>query len=476
VPEGALVYITSSPGFDARARRIIAKPPGDLLRPLPANLEITVSSSGSVTVDGTVTRPDGTTITISYQPDQALEPATNRPLTAGQLEEQFRKAGGTPFVVRSCRIQYEGGLFAPMAHLNEMRREFFCRAGELLDASYRPLPETIAQVRSNLKVRKSGRPHPERNVREPAGRLRVAVITDTPAGVIAARDGGADALLFEPAVPAERHTCGDKLPRDLLRIQIREAMEACRNSRTRFVLKLPRILHDDELEKFLAGIRDAEHDGLAFCMSENPGVSHAIARTLPGIVIYGGAGLNIFNHAAATRSAPQYSFLTLSSELSRTEIADLTASAAGGGEVPEFALIVQGSSEALVTEDCIARLVRQCRGDRGRFLALRDETGRVFPLHETADCRTRIANAAELCLIDMLPEIRDAGITEIVIDARFRPAEYAAAMTRLYREAVDAVGESGLPGNGKLRDLKERAKALSLGGITAGHFIRGLKE
>ena len=129
-----------------------------------------------------------------------------------------------------------------------------------------------------------------------------------------------------------------------------------------------------------------------------------------------------------------------------------------------------------MTEDCIARLVRQCRGDKGRMVVLRDETGRVFPLHEGADCRTRIANAAELCLIDLLPEIRDARIAEIIIDARFRPAAYAAANTRLYRDAINVIGEPGSPGNGKLRDLKERVKALSLGGITAGHFIRGLKE
>ena len=476
VPEGSLVYITSSPGFDTRARRIIAKPPVDLLRPLPADLKITVSSSGSVALSGTVTRPDGTTIPVSYRPDRALEPATTRPLTADQLEEQFRKTGGTPFVVNECTIHYEGGLFAPMALLNEMRREFFRRAEELFDASYRPSPEDIAKVRGDLKARKSGRPHPERNVCDTVGKLRVAVITDIPGSVIAARDGGADAILFEPVIPSERHTCGNRLPRDFLIMQIHEALDACRNTNARFILKLPRILHDGELEKFLAGIRDAEREGLAFCMSENPGASHAVARAFPAMILHGGAGLNIFNHAAATRSVPRYRLITLSSELSRTDIAELTASAAGAGDAPEFALIVQGSSEALVTEDCIPRLVRQCRGDRGRCLALQDETGRIFPLHEAADCRTRIANAAELCLIDMLPEIRDAGIAEIVIDARFRPAAYAATMTRLYREAVDAIGETGSPGNAHLRDLKERAKALSLGGITAGHFIRGLKD
>ena len=64
----------------------------------------------------------------------------------------------------------------------------------------------------------------------------------------------------------------------------------------------------------------------------------------------------------------------------------------------------------------------------------------------------------------------------IVIDARGRPAAYAEGMVRIYREAVGIATRH--PGS-TARDyaaLKDRIKAMALGGITAGHYARGLKD
>jgi putative protease len=119
--------------------------------------------------------------------------------------------------------------------------------------------------------------------------------------------------------------------------------------------------------------------------------------------------------------------------------------------------------------------VQHCRAGQGdgtdAFFGIRDATGRVFPLSSDGECRTRIGNAVETCLADHLPAIRQAGISEIVSDARGRTGAYAGAMVRIYR---DATGQTGVPGD--RQELKERIKALACGGITAGHFLRGLKE
>ncbi len=81
----------------------------------------------------------------------------------------------------------------------------------------------------------------------------------------------------------------------------------------------------------------------------------------------------------------------------------------------------------------------------------------------------------ETCLIDHLPAIRQAGISEVVIDTRGRTGAYAGAMTRIYREAIDQVNDRAITEN-QIRSLKDRIKILACGGITAGHFLRGLKE
>ncbi|MDD4252633.1 MAG: U32 family peptidase, partial [Methanoculleus horonobensis] len=69
--------------------------------------------------------------------------------------------------------------------------------------------------------------------------------------------------------------------------------------------------------------------------------------------------------------------------------------------------------------------------------------------------------------------IAGMGIDTVAIDARGRGARYAAEMTQLYQTAIDAAarGETrALPA------LKDEVKRRALGGITGGHFVRGIEE
>jgi putative protease len=49
-------------------------------------------------------------------------------------------------------------------------------------------------------------------------------------------------------------------------------------------------------------------------------------------------------------------------------------------------------------------------------------------------------------------------------------------MTRLYREAIQLAKKGFQTDDHDLDHLKDAVKRLAIGGITAGHFIRGLKE
>jgi putative protease len=146
-----------------------------------------------------------------------------------------------------------------------------------------------------------------------------------------------------------------------------------------------------------------------------------------------------------------------------------------------FALVVQGCSEAMVSEDCILQPLLQCHGIRRdtcppAFFGIRDTTGHVFPVRIDGECRSHIYNSAEICLIDHLPTLHLAGINEVIIDARGRPGTYTGEMTRLYRQAINLSLQGILTRDRQLEKLKDEVKGLALGGITAGHFIRGLKE
>ena len=91
------------------------------------------------------------------------------------------------------------------------------------------------------------------------------------------------------------------------------------------------------------------------------------------------------------------------------------------------------------------------------------------------DGRTHIFNSAETCLVDHMPRIFQLGL-DVALDARGRTELYAQKMAEIYQQATGLTQKGGGNLEKDLQALKERARAISLGGITRGHFLKGLKE
>jgi putative protease len=70
--------------------------------------------------------------------------------------------------------------------------------------------------------------------------------------------------------------------------------------------------------------------------------------------------------------------------------------------------------------------------------------GEYFPIEE-ADGFTTIMSSKDLCMIDHLKDLQDAGIDSIKIEGRMKSAYYAAVITRAYRKHLDYLnGDSSL--------------------------------
>ena len=49
----------------------------------------------------------------------------------------------------------------------------------------------------------------------------------------------------------------------------------------------------------------------------------------------------------------------------------------------------------------------------------------------------RLLSSRDLCLVDYIPQLAQAGIASIKIEGRMKPAQYVAAVTRIYRKALE---------------------------------------
>ena len=487
VAPGNSVAVTFSRDLENRANRIIADPAPDLLRPVPLDITLTIRLDGSMNIEGQILVRGKDAVPFTLDPELRMEPARSQPLGRDQLEQQMRKTGGSAFAIRNFSIDYAGNLFAPVAAINQVRRDLLARAEEILVRSFLPAPEAVARAQEHMETIRGRFAMGETPSRDPTQvpSLRLAVYTDSIEGTRAAAGAGAEVICFEPEPAMPGHACQDLPSAPQCADQVAEALDICRSSGIRFTWKLPRITRDAYLDTVLPILSPLVSRGVDECMVENPGTARALLGAAPGLTVSGSTGLNIFNHRAGGAYGIPFRLLTLSPELSGEDIATLTSLAAQDGRSPAYALIVQGTSEAMITDDCITRLIPHAcpKMDRNKgstataFVGLRDETGRVFPVRSDGSCRTRIGNAAELCLIDHLPAIWSAGIREVVIDARGRPDRYTQEITRIYRTAVNYTNEGKAASRDpRLSALREEARKISCGGITAGHFLRGLMK
>ena len=393
-----------------------------------------------------------------------MEKAKNQPTSRQQIESQMLRTGGTPFVVRKITMDYAGDLFAPLGALNQLRRDLLEKVQEALLEKRRPTKEKVERARDILKemdLSASAAAAPTSSV----GRIpSLAVYADSLETVRGAVEGGCRRVYFEPVLGWEEKDRAAKTNK-----LIEEAKAICGDAE--LIWKWPKITHADFFKFAGPLLARANANGI---MVENVGAVQAVMKAWPDVHLYGGSGLNVCNHLTVQALAPPLELLTLSPELSARQLANTVAAVRLLSDAPQMELMVQGNLEVMVAEDCMP-LPAKGEYDPKEFWGLQDMR-RIFPLRLDDDRRTHIFNSAETCLLDQMPEIFAIGLDGVAVDARGRTREYAREMTEIYRKAIDLTEK----GDGTLRQdlesLKESIRPLALGGITHGHFQKGLKD
>jgi len=446
VRPGAKVFLTSSAALSRKAESIMSEE----MR-IPVDLRV-LWEEGVPVLQSAADGPWGAAH-AEARADFRMEQAMSRPLSAEQIRAHLIRTGGTPFVIRRLEMSYPGNLFAPPRALNQLRRLILARLEEAILDKGRPMPETILAARERLE----GLDLQARAFIPPKA-ASLAVYADSLDTVRGALRGGCRRIYLEPDVGSGKDR-GQKVLQ-----MLQEARELCPEAE--LIWKWPRITKDGFFGWARPLLAEAAVDGL---MVENLGAAEAARATRPGLKLIGAAGLNVWNHLSVWELEPIFQRLTLSPELSLDQLADLI-SGSRPRAVPQLELMVQGNLEVVVAEDCLLGP----GGDEDVSRGLQDFK-RVFPVRADDDGRTHIFNSAETCLVDHMPRIFQLGL-DVALDARGRTELYAQKMAEIYQQATGLTQKGGGNLEKDLQALKERARAISLGGITRGHFLKGLKE
>lgn len=225
----------------------------------------------------------------------------------------------------------------------------------------------------------------------------------------------------------------------------------------------------DGMEDYFRFLYDIGADAV---LVSDLGVLEAAKKGAPELPVHISTQANVTNYAAArffcNAGAER---IVLARELSIEEIA-LIHQKVPQAELEAFvhgAACISYSGRCLLSDYLTGRSANQgkcAQPCRWGYELVPQGRADSFPI-EQDERGTYILNSKDLCMIDHLGELADAGVTSFKIEGRMKTAYYTAAVTNAYRRATDRL-EAGLEPDPALKE--ELAKAANREFTTGFYF------
>ena len=200
------------------------------------------------------------------------------------------------------------------------------------------------------------------------------------------------------------------------------------------------------LPAYLELLQDAGADAMIVA---DVGVIRMAQKYAPKVPLHISTQTSILNPEAANFWADMGAErVVLARELSLEEIAEIRAKTPKSLEIEAFvhgAMCISYSGRCLISQYMTGRdanhgaCAQPCRWNYS--LMEEKRPGEFFPVEE--DSRgTYLYNSKDMCMIEHIPELIDAGIDSFKIEGRMKTALYVATVARTYRIAIDDYLES----------------------------------
>lgn len=250
---------------------------------------------------------------------------------------------------------------------------------------------------------------------------------------------GADAVYFGGRSFGLRAYAGNFSP-DELPVAIR----MCHEHNVKAYITCNSVLANDdvyELPGFLEEIADARADAV---IVSDLGALMLARKYAPALDIHISTQAGVFNYESARAfHGLGASRIILARELPLFEIKRIHDNIPAGLELEAFAhgsMCMAISGRCLLSSYLAGRDAN--RGEcaqpcRWKYSLMEEQrAGEYFDI--TEDGGTYIMNSRDLCMIDHIQDMADAGIAALKIEGRMKSAYYAAVVTNAYRHAIDA--------------------------------------
>lgn len=238
------------------------------------------------------------------------------------------------------------------------------------------------------------------------------------------------------------------------------------------------LAHNKDIEEASAYFRELKEMKPDALIISDPGMFTLAREICPEIDVHISTQANNTNYMTYLFWYKQGAKRVVSArELSLKEIKEIRAKIPGDMEIESFihgAMCISYSGRCLLSNYFTGRDANQgaCTHPcRWKYAVVEESRpGEYLPVYEN-ERGTYIFNSKDLCMIEHLPEMIDAGIDSFKIEGRMKTALYVAAVARTYRRAIDDYLESEEKYRANMDWYKEEIAKCTYRQFTTGFYF-----
>ena len=230
--------------------------------------------------------------------------------------------------------------------------------------------------------------------------------------------------------------------------QLREAVALCHAKGKKFYLTMNVFPFDDQMDDFVETARIAHEIGVDAAIVSDLGAVVTLREAVPGLALHVSTQASTVN-TAAVKHYQQLGCerVILARETSIERIGKMTEQLSNM-EIETFvhgAACMAYSGRCLLSAAMVGRSGNQgecAQPCRWQYHVVEEKRpGEYLPVCED-DNGTYIFSAKDLCLMPVLPQLIEAGVSSLKIEGRMKTEYYVATVTAAYRRALDLYAES----------------------------------
>lgn len=243
-------------------------------------------------------------------------------------------------------------------------------------------------------------------------------------------------------------------------------------------LTLNTILYDHDIRLMKSIVQAAKKSGISAIIASDHAAIHAAHKE--GMEVHISTQANISNVETIEFYSAFADVVVLARELSLKQVADICANikrkniTGPAGKLIEVEIFVHGALCMAISGKCYMSLhshyasanrgacIQNCRRS---YVVTDKEEGIEFEVDNEY-----IMSAKDLCTIDFIDKVIDAGVSVMKIEGRGRSADYVFTATKCYREAIDAYFEGTYTAE-KIQDWRNRLATVYNRGFWDGYYL-----